>query len=290
MSDHVTVVGLGRMGRAIAKRLNAQGIKITAYNRSRSHDDELIEAGMKVASTAKEAVHPGALVISTLTDEVAVREMFEGDSGLLRYMMGGVNLSVTTLSPKSALRLSDAHRNAGVTYISTPVQGRPSMAEIGQLVAWISGPTLGYREEIVLKHLTRSIINLGHDCQFASAAKLALNMLINANIELFAEAFSYANMHGVDIGLFGNGITDTVFNSPIFQAIILGLNNPSDLATGSDIAVSQKDLALFSEGVKELNLPASKSISNVFTDAVIQGLGELDPVAIRRLFTVTSSS
>jgi 3-hydroxyisobutyrate dehydrogenase-like beta-hydroxyacid dehydrogenase len=107
-------------------------------------------------------------------------------------------------------------------------------------------------------------IRLGPDAATAAAAKLALNLLMNANIALFAEAFAFVEDHGVDTAVFGNGLTGTAFAAPLFKAIVAGLLAPQDVAQGSDIALSRKDLALL---LGSRTLPLTESVHALFDRA-----------------------
>jgi 3-hydroxyisobutyrate dehydrogenase-like beta-hydroxyacid dehydrogenase len=219
-----------------------------------------------------------------LTNEDAVQDISSGPSGLIAGLDGGVHLSVSTLAPDAAARLAELHVAGNCRYLSAPVQGRPVMAEGGQLVAWVSGPAFDAGERSVVDAIARKTIYLGDDVRHAAAAKLALNMLMNANIELFAEAFAYLGSRGVDRGLFGEGVTESAFAAPLFRAIVAGLSREDDTAGGSDVRVSRKDLGLLVADVRGIDLPVTRALEAVYARAEARGWGSLDPTSVRRLF------
>ncbi|HSV83613.1 MAG TPA: NAD(P)-dependent oxidoreductase [Ramlibacter sp.] len=283
MQKLVAVVGLGRMGQAIASRLLHEGCQVTVSNRTLAAGQALAARGARIAATPADAARETGVALSMLTNEDAVRDVCFGPTGLLATLAGGVHLSMSTLSPAAAASLAAAHAEAGVTYVSAPVQGRPAMAEAGQLVAWVSGP-FPAEARAVLEIVARQVIFLGPDVQHAAAAKLALNLLMNANIELFAEAFAYAQAHGVDVARFGQGLTESAFSAPLFKAIAGALAAADDTAKGSDIDVSRKDLGLLlAHGHRNLSLPVAVALENAYAAAAARGWGELDPIAVRRL-------
>lgn len=287
MAKRIGIVGLGRMGHAIASRLLSQGFEVVIYNRTDSRMTDLLAAGAKRASCPADAAVPGGLLLSSLTDEQALLDVCGGPSGVLRDFAGGIHLSTSTLSPAAASGLARQHADAGATYISAPMQGRPAMAEAGQLVAWVSGMCDATRTNEVLSAIASRTIWLGQDVRQAPAAKLALNMLMNANIALFAEAYAYVSSYGVKEDSFGCGLTDTAFSAPLFKAIAARLVVPDDAATGSDVRVSRKDsdlLVASSDGLP-LTLPLAAQLARVYRDAEERGWGHLDPVSIRRLLT-----
>lgn len=284
MTTNVGVIGLGRMGRAIAARLLAQGFGVTVFNRTPGRAARLESLGAQVADSARDLGRRCPVVISTLTNKQAVLAMCSGPDGLVAGLGGGAHLSMSTLAPESAARFAELHLHGKCRYVSVPVQGRPAMAEVGQLVAWVSGPGFGAEEANVVNAVARRTNYLGEDVRHAAAAKLALNMLMNANIELFAEAFAYLDSRGVDTRVFGEGVTDAPFAAPIFKAIVAGLSRNDDTAQGSDVSVSRKDLGLLVQDARDCNLPVTLALEEVFASAEARGWGALEPTTVRRLF------
>lgn len=114
---NVGVVGLGRMGKAIAARLLSQDLGVIVFNRSLGKTNELESLGAKVAASAREAATQCELVISVLTDEEAVTQMCSGPAGLLAGLAGRPHISVSTLAPAAAARLEAAHLAEGSRYV-----------------------------------------------------------------------------------------------------------------------------------------------------------------------------
>lgn len=289
MTTNFGVFGLGRMGKAIAARLLSQGLQVTVFNRSLGKSKELEGQGARVAASAREVAEASRVVISVLTDEAAVQEMCSGPMGLLAGLKGRSHLSLSTLAPDAAARLDALHVAAGARYVSTPVQGRPAMADSGQLVAWVSGPGFDAPERQALDAIARKTYYLGEDVKQSAAAKLALNMLMNANVELFAEAFSSLASRGVDTRAFGEGLTETAFAAPLFKAIVAALGREDDTAGGSDVSVSRKDLGLLVNDLPGEALPVTRKLAQVFELAEERGWGHLDPIAVQRLFKAESA-
>lgn len=281
----VGIIGLGRMGLAIAKRLLAQGFDVSVYNRTAARANDVVALGAAFAANPAQLALQGSVVVSSLTDEAAVREVCLGSAGLLCALVGGTHISTSTLSPDAAQRLAAMHQQAGVRFICAPLQGRPVMAENGQLIAWVSGQ--GSKDEDVqdvLNAFARKTIHLGEDPSQAAAAKLALNMLMFANVELFAEAIAYVSAAGVDQQLFSEGLTETAFAAPLFRSIVATLSQGDDVAKGSDLNLSRKDLALLVSNTMGHYLPMAVKLEQVYSEAADRGWGALDPTAVRRLF------
>jgi 3-hydroxyisobutyrate dehydrogenase-like beta-hydroxyacid dehydrogenase len=270
------------MGRAVAARLLESGYDVVVFNRTAGRTTELAGVGARIAASPLDAAVQGGIVVSALTDEAAVRRVCE--DGLLASLEGGVHLCLSTLAPDAAASLAKLHEDAAVRYVSMPVQGRPAMAESGQLVAWISGPPLPAEARAVVSALCHRAIDLGSDVRHAAAAKLALNLLLNANIELFAEALAYVAARGVEPQAFGRALTETAFAAPLFRAIVAGLGRADDTAAGSDVRVSRKDLGPLTGDACGIELPVSRALELVYARAEESGWGHLDPIAVRRIF------
>ena len=284
MQEPVGLIGTGRMGTAIGLRLLAQGRKLVVYNRSPARAQTLQAAGAELAATPARLASRCALVLSSLVDAKAVDAVCDGPDGLLAAWRGGLHLSTSTLAPRAAARLAARHADAGAVYVSMPVQGRPPMAEAGQLVAWLSGAERGVAAMQVIELIARKVIDLGPDPAHAPAAKLALNMLMNTNIMAFAEACGYVASHGVPAVAFTDGLTETAFAAPLFKAIAAGLAAADDRANGgSDVAVAVKDLGLLLDSAPQLTLPLSAAAASAFRDAAAAGWADHDPCAVRRI-------
>jgi 3-hydroxyisobutyrate dehydrogenase-like beta-hydroxyacid dehydrogenase len=276
------LVGLGRMGSAVLSRLLDEGHRATVYNRSPAAATAFLGRGVSVADSPGDVAREGGLVLSLLADENAVREACLGERGIVPRLRGGTHLAMSTVSPEFAQEMALAHEAAGVSYISAPVQGRPAMAQHGQLVAWISGPPVPEPARVALTALCQRQVLLGPDVRHACAAKLALNFLMFANVELFAEAFAYIESMGADRAVFAQGLVQSVFPGPLFGSIAAALQTEDTRAKGSDMNLCVKDLQLMLSGVAAPDaLPVARRLEAVYRAAVEQGLGPRDASAIR---------
>lgn len=279
MKPPVGVAGLGRLGGAVARRLLSQGHPVVVYNRSADRARELERLGARVAADPAALCAQTSTVVSVLLDEAAVQQAC--DAGLLAGLRGGTHLCMGTLAPSAADRLAVQHRQSGVRFVATPVQGRPQQAEAGRLAAWVSGDPLPEPARAVLMSLSSRLIELGGQARQACAAKLAVNLLMFANLELFAEALAFVEASGVDTGLFGQGLVETAFAAPLFAGIVQALRRHDDTAQGSDLAVALKDLLLLMRETGEQRMPVASRVAAVYARAAAQGLAAQDPAAVR---------
>src|SRR5437773_1047801 len=135
MKETIGFIGLGGMGLAMATNLLKDGFGLRVYNRTAEKARPLLEQGARLARTPAEAVEPGGVVVTMVSDDRAVEEVTIGANGLLGRLGDGIHLSMSTIAPRTALRLAALHRERGSRYVASPVFGKPEVAEKAKL--WI---------------------------------------------------------------------------------------------------------------------------------------------------------
>jgi len=185
--ERVAVVGLGRMGRAMAERLVAAGVELRVWNRTRARADGL--DGARACGSPREATTGAAVVVSALADDAATRDVVLGDDGVLAGLdCGAVHISTSTISPALARALGEAHAAAGQAFVAAPVLGRPDAAARGELTLLVGGDDAAVaRAQPVLAILGRVTLRMGDAFQ-ALLTKVIANFLLAGTIELLAEA------------------------------------------------------------------------------------------------------
>ncbi len=133
----VAILGTGKMGGAMAKRLRESGHELTLWNRTRSRAEAL---GLgKVASTPAEAARSAEVVISILTDAAAVRNAYLGDDGAARAARDQVFIEMSTAGPEVVKEVRPAIERAGAKFIECPVLGSISAMETGKGILFAAG-------------------------------------------------------------------------------------------------------------------------------------------------------
>ena len=277
MSNSIAVIGLGAMGSRIAARLIAQGHSVTVYNRTHERSNALAEVGAQVAGSVADSVREVDFVITSLRGNEVELELAVGEHGFLRHMRpGALHLSMSTLAPAVAAQLANSHRENGNHFLACPVQGRPESIDNGQLAIWASGPRVNFdAAEPVLQALAVQRLWLGEAPEQAPAAKLAVNMLMFANIELFAEVFHYLRRVGVDPAPVAQVLTQTSFAAPLFRMITSGLLGDHK-AQGTNLEGSLKDLRMLVEHAKvvQAHMPAAAAVQTQYERAAEMGFGQ----------------
>ncbi|WP_249777511.1 NAD(P)-dependent oxidoreductase [Herbaspirillum robiniae] len=205
---NIGIIGLGAMGRAIARNLAAAGHSVIAWNRSGGSVD-----GVRVAETPVQALQ-GDMLLTMLSDDQAIHSALI-DSGLLGQARPGVVHVVTsTISVAFAQELEALHRTQAIDLVAAPVLGRPDVAARAELNVLTAGATEAIdKARPVLNAISKRVWYMGEDPGMAYAAKLACNMMISFAIEAMAEAVVLTEAHGVPRERFLELILGTLFGS-----------------------------------------------------------------------------
>ncbi len=199
----VAFLGLGKMGLAMAMNVQRAGFDLTVWNRSAEKALPLKSNGASVASTPQSAVAYADVAISSLADDASVDAVVTGANGLLKGLRKGcVHVGTSTISPKLADRLAEAHAAQGSHYVSGPVLGRLSAAEAAQLLTFVAGdPAVIETARPVIASYAPGILPAGEKASQASSAKLIANFLGASGMDLIGQSMALAERSGVASGL-----------------------------------------------------------------------------------------
>lgn len=269
----VAVIGLGAMGRAIARNLLRAGHEVVVWNRSAGPAAQLAQDGaVRVASIAE--AFQCAVVFSVLSDDTACAEAFL-DSGVLgEARPGAVHVNVATVSAGLARRAADAHAAHGIGYLAAPVFGRVSVAEAGALNILAAGaPDLIDRVQPFFDIIGSRTWRLGERPERANVAKILGNYLIACTIQSLGEAVSVADAAGTDPGQFIELLTATLFPGPVYSGYGSMIAQRKYQPAGFTTALGRKDLHLALEAAADqaVTLPFGELLSGVFDQAIADG-------------------
>ena len=193
----VAVLGTGRMGGAIARRLAASGFDLTVWDRTPAKTKAL-NVG-RVAPTPAEAIRGADIVISSLTNAAAVREVYLGPLGAFETPAGMENLFVemSTAGPESIEELSREARTRGLRLLEAPVLGSVPTVESGTLAVLVGGSPQDLAQARPVLERLGEIHYVGG---FGSAARLKLvaNTMLGITSAAAAELLAAGTAAGLD--------------------------------------------------------------------------------------------
>jgi 3-hydroxyisobutyrate dehydrogenase-like beta-hydroxyacid dehydrogenase len=271
----VGFIGLGRMGQAMASRLQA-GHDLMVYNRTREKCADLEKAGAKVASSMAEACKGREVVISMVTDDKALTEVVR--EGVLKGLAkGGIHVPMGTHSVTALRELNAEHAKAGIAFVGAPVLGRPEAAAAGQITIVAAGPKETVQKVAPLfQAMSRRTFDAGTSPEGAAAVKLANNMVIGCAIEAMGEAFALTRKFGVAPAEFFDVLTDGLFASPAYKVYGNIIAKQAYQTAGFTTALGLKDTNLMLAAALAANVPLPSL--NVYRDRLLGAMahGESD--------------
>lgn len=280
----VGFVGLGIMGRPMARRLARSGVPLLTWTRTARADEALDTAGARAAATVAEVVSRCPITFVMLRDERVVTEMILDDPDVLAAVAPGRTLvNLGTVSPAFSTRLGHAITDHGGHYVEAPVSGSREPAELGDLVAMLAGePEQVRRVEPLLEPMCTQTIECG-PVPAASTTKLAVNVFLIASMTGLAEAFHVAEQQGVAAERLRAVLDAGQLSSPVSRAKTAKLvaSDFTPQAAITDVAMNARLItdAAASAGA---TAPLTQLCSDLFATAVARGDGPLDMIGIVR--------
>ena len=191
----VTILGTGKMGGAMARRLKSQGHELTVWNRTRERAAALGVG--RVAATPADAARDADVVISMLTDAVAVRTAYLGEDGAVSAAKGQVFVDMSTAGPDVSAEIAPRLQNAGAQYVEAPVIGSVPAVEAGSLVVLASGSDAAIERARSVLEAMGEVRRVG-DLGSAAALKLIANSMLAGVTALGAELHAAGTGAGLD--------------------------------------------------------------------------------------------
>lgn len=281
MSDRatITVVGLGSMGAAMARRMAADGLTVRGWNRSPVDTP----TGVERVDGLADAVRGSGVVITMLSDDAAVEDVVLGLGGLLTTMEpGAVHASMSTVSPGLTTRLSELHAEAGRDFVAAPVFGRPDAAARGDLHIVPGGDLVAMAR---LDPVFRSLGQRAHPQDTpaqASLLKLTGNFLIAATVEALGEALALGETGGVPPDRTLDLLQGTLFDAPVLRSYGPQVASKTFRPAGFPMPLGLKDIELAREAAREggLTLPLAELIRDHMQHSLDAGRHDDDWSAI----------
>jgi 3-hydroxyisobutyrate dehydrogenase-like beta-hydroxyacid dehydrogenase len=245
----VAVLGIGRMGGAMARRLAACGFEVVVYNRSPEAALALAASiGGCAAGSPAEAVAGAAVAISMVSDGAAVEDLYRGASGALAGLDARtVAVDMSTVLPGTIQGLEAAVRATGAGILDAPVSGSVAFAASGGLTIMVGGEAADLeRARPVLEALASRVIHLGR-LGAGATVKLAVNTMIYGLNESLSEALVLAEKAGVDRAEAYDVFRTSAAGAPFVDYKRAAFIEPEGTPTAFALALAEKDLGLILE-------------------------------------------
>jgi 3-hydroxyisobutyrate dehydrogenase len=196
----IGIVGLGRMGSAMAERLRGQGFDLIGWDNDGGAGDRAKAGGLHIAANARAVAEKSDFVISSITEDNGARRIFAGPDGFLQADVSGkLFIEMSTLQPMTGRELAPLVEQKGARFIEAPVLGTIPQVRSGTLFAMVGGRAEDLlRARPVLEKLTRRIVHMG-PAGAGYAMKLAANVGLGAYAQAIAESLALGLRQGLPL-------------------------------------------------------------------------------------------
>ena len=283
----IGIAGTGRMGAAMALRLIDVGHELTVWNRTPGKTKDLAAAGAKVAATPAALVDAVEIVITMLTDDKSIEDLYHRPQGLLSgNARGKLFVEMSTVRPEVERALGEKIGQKGGSLVDCPVGGSVEPARAGKLFGFVGGSDADVaRARPVLEQLCRRVEHVGPVGAGASM-KLAINLPLMVYWQAFGEALALVAPLKLDPDRLVSIFSDTSGGPTVLKArgaaAAAAMRGKDGGPVTFDVSLACKDLRLMIAEAKSLgtDAPVSESALKSFEGAVKEGMGDADGAAL----------
>ena len=278
MKETIGFIGLGIMGKPMAKNLVNAGYKLVVNDINTSQTEELADMGAAVMGTPAEVAKTVKKIITMLPDGPDVQDVVLGKDGIIEAATPeSALIDMSSISPTITKKIAAALEAKGARALDAPVSGGEPGAIKGELAIMVGGPEDLFDEmKPVFDILGKSTVRVG-ETGAGQTTKLVNQILVGIHIQAMGEAFLLATKTGVDPMKVFEAIRGGLAGSNVLNAkvpLILDRN----FKPGFRIRLHQKDLknALEAASSLGLSLPVTGAVQEMIVSLVAKGKGDDD--------------
>src|ERR1700719_2885685 len=243
-NDPLGFVGIGYMGRPIARRLLESGFKLTAYDRNHEKAEELVRYGGTAAQSIAELSANCNVVLSCLPSDEAVLDIYRGPDGVFaNAVSGSLVIDMSTVYPETSQELSRLGSERGVEVLDVTISGSTPVAENGLLTLFGGGDKECFEAaNSIFRVIAKKYFYLGPSGSGATM-KLVVNTLLGVGMQAIAEAVALGEKAGLDRNRLLEVLSQTAVVAPAHVGKLQRAMK-SDYSTQFPIRLMNKDFGL----------------------------------------------
>ncbi len=281
MPSNIGFIGLGVMGRPMAKHLIDKGHRLVVLNRSRAPVDALVAAGATAGANPADVARQSEVIITMLPDTPDVERVIAGEGGVLGGLRpGAIVIDMSSISPVATRVLAERVTSAGGTMLDAPVSG----GEIGAVNATLSimvggAPAAFEKVQPILACMghPERIVHVGPEPGSGQICKVCNQMAIGGALAGVSEALAMARKAGVDPANVRKALLGGFASSRVLEVHGERMLN-RNYAPGFRTKLYQKDLRIANEtaAANGVAIPATALVTQLVNALVASGGGDLD--------------
>jgi 2-hydroxy-3-oxopropionate reductase len=271
-------IGLGIMGKPMARNLIKAGYPLVVHNRSRAAVDELSREGAQPAASSKEVAARSEVIITMLPDSPDVELVYTGENGIFAGAKAGMLLiDMSSISPVVARKLAGEAEKRGLDMIDAPVSGGEGGAIGATLSIMIGGKANAVERAMpIFQALGKNIVHVG-DVGAGQVTKVANQMVVGTTIAIVSEALVLAAKAGVDPAKVRQALLGGFAQSKILEAHGQKMLE-RNFKPGFRIRLHEKDMKIALATGSEYGVPlmVTSQVAQMMTAMKSMGNGDLD--------------
>jgi len=282
--ENIGFIGLGVMGKPMAKHLAAAGHRLVVHNRSRGAVDELVAAGATAASTPAEVAKNSTIVITMLPDTADVERVLTGANGVVEGLQpGALVIDMSSISPVATERLAAQVAAKGASMLDAPVSGGEIGAINATLSIMVGGDEAAFaRARPILEKMgnPEKIVHIGRSGA-GQICKICNQVAIGGALAGVSEAFALAKKAGVDAARVRQALLGGFAASRVLEVhgerMLVDNYKP-----GFRAKLYQKDMRLANEAASAngVSMPANAVVAQLLNALIASGGADLDYAAL----------
>ena len=275
-------IGLGIMGKPMAKNLIKASYNLIVHNRSQASVDELVKDGAQAASSPAEVARKSEVVITMLPNSPDVELVVLDENGILEGANPGtIIIDMSSIEPLVSQRIAAEASKQAVEFLDAPVSGGEPGAIQRTLAIMVGGKEKIFNKCLpIFEVLGKSVVRVG-DVGAGGFAKLANQIIVALNIAAVSEAYVLGQKAGLDPEKLFLAIRGGMAGSHVMEAKIAMIIN-RNFKPGFKIKLHNKDIknALATAAGLQVPLPLTGLLEQFLSALIVEGKGEMDHSAI----------
>jgi 2-hydroxy-3-oxopropionate reductase len=279
---NIGFIGLGIMGKPMARNLIKAGHQLTVYDTAPEHIAEVAGSGAASGKSAKDVAARSQVTFTMVPDGPEVEAAILGTAGALEGATpGSIIVDMSSISPLVAQKVAAACAAKGIEFLDAPVSGGEPKAIDGSLAIMVGGKQETFDKVLPLFQVLGSSATLTGPVGAGNVTKLANQIMVAVNIAAMGEALVLATKAGLDPEVVFNAVKGGLAGSAVLNAkapMVIARN----FKPGFRIRLHQKDLrnALLAAEAMKVSLPFTSLAQQVLMALMNQGRGDQDHSAI----------
>ncbi len=286
MEKKIGFIGLGIMGRPMAKNLLKAGFSLVVYDLNKEAVEDVVKAGAASAYSSRDVAQSTEVIIIMVPDSPEVREVVLGKDGVLEGVKSGsLVIDMSSINPLVSQEIARELKKKGVDMLDAPVSGGEPGAIQGTLAIMVGGEEKTYKECLkVFEPMGKNVVYVG-PIGAGGFTKLVNQIIVALNIAAVGEAFTLGVKAGLDPQMIFQAIRGGLAGSTVLETkapMMIGRN----FKPGFKIKLHHKDLNNALSTAKDLKvpLPLTSFVQQILVSLLLDGKEENDHSAIATFF------